>query len=230
MSEVCIGLDCSGETYSVALSQTGEQTQVVDGFVPRTALLEMPAKVAELLESSGLSHLDVTLVGVTQGPGSFTGVRLGVTFAKTIALVCDCPVVGLDTLEVLAHQAEGYSRVAVALDARRKELYCGIFEKTECGLTALLPTDVRSPQDFLTQLDHSGPVEVLVGAGFAVYPELAANRTDAVLRTGRQETAPSAGVVCQLALAVHSKGQAVAAAQLQEAYHRKADIQVSLKP
>ena len=235
MSEVCLGLDCTGETYSVGLSVANQATRVLDGFQPRTALLEIPAKVGELLDHAGLDYSDVTLVGVTQGPGSFTGVRLGVTFAKTMAGVCDCPVVGLDTLQVLAHQAssrasQAQSRVAVALDARRKELYCGVFEIGDNRLQVHLPTGVRPPQEFLSELEYLQPIELMIGAGFQVYPELIASRDGLTVWTSREETAPSASVICELALAAKARGEAIAGAALLEAYHRQADIQVSKSP
>lgn len=221
-----LGLDCSGETYSAGLWGEAGQRLEVSGYQPRRALCELPAAIAYLLETAGARATDLSAVGVTSGPGSFTGVRLGVTVAKTAAMVANCPVTGWDTLELLArqHLPEGsLGIVAVALDARRGELYCAIFQRTEAALEASLATDVRKPEEFARELLALGSPDAAVGSGFEAYPLLGPDWRGARLVT-RQDSAPSGLTVARLTAA--SPSRHTSAADLVPVYHRRADIQV----
>jgi tRNA threonylcarbamoyladenosine biosynthesis protein TsaB len=93
-----LGLDCSGETYSAGLWGSAGTRLEVSGSQPRRALRELPEAVAYLLRTAGAQASDLSAVGVTSGPGSFTGVRLGITVARTAALLAGCPACGWDTL------------------------------------------------------------------------------------------------------------------------------------
>lgn len=211
MSDYVLGLDCSGETYSVGLLGPRGACAQVQGYLARRALKEMTGAVSHLLASQGVEPTQLSRVGVTRGPGSFTGVRLGVTLARTAALVAGCPAVGVDTLKVLAH---GRGLTAVALDARRSEVYCGLFHDEQ----VLIPTDVRSPEEFAGLLAEHQPL-TLVGAGFEVYPEMA---SAPVTLTDRVGAAPSGLTVARMALLLEPEE-----GPLQPHYFRRADIQVS---
>lgn len=227
-----LGLDCSGETYSAGLwSSTGIALET-SGQQPRKALLQLPEAVAFLLKTAGVAAGELSAVGVTRGPGSFTGVRLGVTVAKTAALVAGCPVCGWDTLEVLAYQALGSDgsgpvprgTVAVALDARRSELYCGVFRgEKQQRLEVLLPTDVRRPSDFVAALPQ--PFQVAVGTGFEAYPQLLPAGFEGACLASRAASAPSGLLVARLTGNAAERWQS--ASSLEPVYHRRADIQVS---
>lgn len=223
-----LGLDCSGETYSVGLWSSSGLSLEASGQQPRRALRELPQAISYLLATAGVKADQLSALGVTQGPGSFTGVRLGVTVAKTVALVARCPVRGWDTLELLARQhlpRGSTGTVAVALDARRSELYCALFEqKAEGEWHTLLPTSVRSPVDFQTELARRDAVHVAVGTGFQAYPTLLEPSWTGPRWQSRRDSAPSGLVVAELTGSDPS-GWGDAAA-LVPVYHRRADIQV----
>lgn len=229
MKKLVIGLDCTGETYSCGLlSEEGVFTSIT-GLSPRRALLEIPSHVSYLLKTSGASYREVAAVGVTKGPGSFTGVRLGITLAKTIAFASQCKIFPLDTLELLARgQAQAYSRgaVAVALDARRAELYCGIFRLgKECS--PLLPTAVRSPTLFTRDLLNCEDLRSLVGPGFAAYPDLVPEGFRGPVLTSPADTTCSMSLLCELTQTAWRQDRLAAPETVEPVYHRKADIQVS---
>ncbi|WEK04093.1 MAG: tRNA (adenosine(37)-N6)-threonylcarbamoyltransferase complex dimerization subunit type 1 TsaB [Candidatus Devosia phytovorans] len=83
------------------------------------------ARIAELLARNGIAYADLTRVVTTTGPGSFTGLRIGLSAARGIALARDIPVVGVSSLVALSLVAEG--PVIVLLDARRDEAYFQTF-------------------------------------------------------------------------------------------------------
>ncbi len=223
-----LGLDCSGETYSVGISGGRGISLEAGGFQPRRALREIPGAISYLLKTAELSHSDLTVVGVTQGPGSFTGVRLGATVAKTVALIAGCPICPWDTLELLARQSlpqPSFGTAAVALDARRGELYCGVFRFRKDAFDVVLPTGVRTPQEFQGELSNLETCQAAIGSGFAAYPDLLAVDWRGARYQTRENSAPSGRLIAELSL--QHQAQWIASAELLPVYHRQADIQVS---
>lgn len=228
-----VSLDCTGETFSCGvLTESGIDT-VILGTNPRRALLELPAHIRYLLESVGATRQEVVGVGVTAGPGSFTGVRLGVTLAKTIAMTCGCGVAEFDTLKVLAR---GYSdafshtggKVAVALDARRGELYCGLFSLDGDDKT-VLATAVRTPEVFAREMLHNSGIRVLVGGGFEAYPSLVWEEFRGPVFSTRQNSVPCMSMLSRMTFERVENGSLIDAERLEPVYHRRADVQVSKK-
>jgi len=97
----------------------------------RSAQALAPA-LRDLFSNVGWQAADVQLIAVTQGPGSFTGLRVGVTTAKTLAYVVGAELVGVDTLEVIAAGAPGeISAVSVVLDAGRDQVFAADFVRED---------------------------------------------------------------------------------------------------
>ena len=83
---------------------------------------------AEVMDQAGMAFAAVTRIAVTVGPGSFTGLRVGLAFAKGLQLATGAALVGIGTLEALAAGAPGGGRVAAVIDARRSQVYLQAFE------------------------------------------------------------------------------------------------------
>lgn len=124
---------------------------------------------------------DVTAVAVGVGPGPFTGLRVGLVTARTMALALDIPVYGVCTLDVLAAEAvdAGLADFLVATDARRKEVYLASYEG---GVRVAGPV-VLKPADAATE-------RMVVGLGASLYPEAFPNAAGPEL--------PSATVLCDV--------------------------------
>jgi tRNA threonylcarbamoyladenosine biosynthesis protein TsaB len=115
-------------------------------------------------------------VGVTVGPGSFTGLRVGLAFAKGLALALERPVVGVGTLEALALSARRTGLVAAVVDARREQVYLQLFSDG----AALAEPEAITALDAAARLKASGGPWLLVGTGGAlVEPYLDGARLDA---------------------------------------------------
>ncbi|HJR37484.1 MAG TPA: tRNA (adenosine(37)-N6)-threonylcarbamoyltransferase complex dimerization subunit type 1 TsaB [Nocardioidaceae bacterium] len=121
--------------------------------------------ITAVLAEAGVVRQDLTAVAVGVGPGPFTGLRVGLVTARTLASVLEIPVYGVCTLDVLAAEAVDTSAVSgpflVATDARRKEVYWASYD--EAGIRLDGP-HVSRPADVATD----GPV---VGRGALLYPD-----------------------------------------------------------
>ena len=129
-----LALETSSLAGSVALLAGGDLLSQRSLPAGRSTNL-LTLTIDELLKEAGLRPADVRLVAVTVGPGSFTGLRAGVTTAKTFAYATGAEVLGLDTLEVIAHQSKPRPVVGLpspaelhaVLDAQRQELFLARF-------------------------------------------------------------------------------------------------------
>jgi len=119
-----------------------------------------------LLLSLELKPADINLVAVAKGPGSFTGVRIGVSAAKGLALGLDIPVCGISTLEAMAYQAD-ISDVIICpvMDARRSQVYNALFEWKNGSLKRLCDDRVISADDLLSELKKLNKQFMPVGDG-----------------------------------------------------------------
>ena len=84
--------------------------------------------IEEIIKEAGIIFQDISAIAVSQGPGSYTGLRIGVSAAKGLCFALDIPLIAVDTLQVLASQAYVSSGLIIPmLDARRMEVYSAIF-------------------------------------------------------------------------------------------------------
>ena len=175
---ITLGMDCATDTVGLALvSANGALAEIGLGPGKHHAEVLLPA-LEQLLELAGVEIEEVDLIACTRGPGSFTGVRMGVTTAKGLCLAAGKPVVGVSTLEALAQNAlasEGF--VCPLLDARREQVYAGLYRRGPDGLPqGVIPDRLTDIGQWLDGLPK-GPITWL-GDGAVRYREriLAAGR------------------------------------------------------
>lgn len=149
-----LALETSGRRGGVAVLR-GEKL-LANGEIPadaRTAATLTPL-IAEQLEQAHLTLQQINLTAVPSGPGSFTGLRVGVTTAKTLAYVLGCDVLGLNTLEVIAQQVPAeVDAVWAVLDAQRQQLFAARFERDPCGrMRPVESTAIIDNADWLARL------------------------------------------------------------------------------
>ena len=144
------------------------------GLTHSQTLLSM---AESLLRNLGMTTADFGLVAVARGPGSFTGVRIGVSAAKGIAWGADIPVCGVSTLEAMARQTPEYGVILCpVMDARRDQVYNALFEWREGAPMRLCEDRAISLDDLSDDLLKYEPPFLLVGDGAAIcYEHLSAS-------------------------------------------------------
>ena len=154
-----LAYDTSGELLTAALAENGHiLCEMENTSKDRHSSVLVPL-LEKILKKRGWkpSQLDVLAVGV--GPGSFTGLRVGVMTAKILGLVWKIKLVGVSSLEALARETKtGDGRIAVALDARRGRIYGAAFEKNNGSWTERVAPALTTPDDFFKRI--GGPVPV----------------------------------------------------------------------
>jgi tRNA threonylcarbamoyladenosine biosynthesis protein TsaB len=123
---IVLGLDTCLAACSVAVLQDGRVLAHASEAMARGHQERLAPMAQRVMAEAGLSFDRLDRVGATVGPGSFTGLRVGVAFAKGLASALAIPAVGVGALEALAAEADGF--VAAAIDARRDQLYLQVFE------------------------------------------------------------------------------------------------------
>jgi tRNA threonylcarbamoyladenosine biosynthesis protein TsaB len=138
----------------------------------RHAEVLMPA-IDELCRQAGWTVADLTGVAVDRGPGLFTGLRVGVTTARTIATACRAPAAGVNSLEALAHpHRRRTGLIAPVVDARRGEVYWALYDADGASLRELRPPAVISPETLATELAGLDGTALAVGDGALRYKEV----------------------------------------------------------
>ena len=133
-----LAIDTATEACSAALWNDGAQSAHFE-ICPREHTQRILPLVQEVLTESGttLSELDALAFG--RGPGSFTGVRIGIGIAQGLALGAELPMIGVSTLATMAQGAwrkTGATRVLAAIDARMGEVYWAEYQRDEAGRLA----------------------------------------------------------------------------------------------
>lgn len=218
-----LAIDTTTEKGGVAVGQDGELEGMVCLSTPlRYSETLLPA-LEFLLQTLDGTLEEVGLLVVASGPGSFTGVRIGLAVAKALGQSRDIPGLTISTLEALSFSLSEYRhRVAVLLDAGRSEVYAGLYEWREGGSRALLPECVGEPGSWLSKIPQD-PNLLIAGSGAAVYSDLA--------RRTHPEAQLLAAQPCLLealiALGSARRKQATSVEQLAANYIRPSDAELS---
>ena len=190
-----LGIDTSSSSLSVAVMDN----DLLKGEFTLNHKLTHSEQMMPLLDSL-LSHLelkmsDIDLIGVSVGPGSFTGIRIGVAAANAMAMALDIPVVGISSLEAMAYTAgETAYTIVSTFDAQRDRFYFNAYRFENSELKALEAEDVLEKDDLIKKLESYDKV-LLLGDAVFINEELPLN----VKKAKRAVRYIRASSVCELA-------------------------------
>ncbi len=216
--------DTSGKNGSVALaSAEGPSAVEVIESVPLTGgtfSAQLVPQIAGLLSKHGFSKAELDVFVVISGPGSFTGLRVGLAAIKGLAEILQKPIVPVSLLEVVAVAARTQGKVVAVLDAGRGEVYAGEYEVAGES-TQILQERLLAKEEFLSVARHftvASPDEDLI--------TLAREAGLSVIVIDR----PGAEIIARLGWRKLQAGLAVAPEQLEANYIRRSDAEIFAKP
>ena len=217
-----LALESSAIAASVALTE--DETLLAQSF-QNTGLTHsrtlMPM-CEDLLKNVGMTMKDVDLIAVAAGPGSFTGLRIGVSTAKGLAWAGEKPCVGVSTLEAMAWTvAHMGGEICPVMDARRNQVYNARF-RVEDGRPVRLTEDRAIGLEELKGeiMEMGGNAQVLVGDGTTLCYNAFQNAGMAAVLPPPHLRLQRAWGVARAALELARKGETVTAAELIPVYHR----------
>lgn len=190
---IVLALDTCLAACSVALMRDGETLGWASEPTLRGHQERLAPMTRDLLARAGVEFADLDRIGVTVGPGSFTGLRVGLAFAKGLAFALRRPCVGVGTLEALAASLEEGGRKAAVIDAGRGRVYLQLFD----GAASLSGPDILSLETAAARLIevHASAELLVTGPGAGL---LAGALPGAIVRS---QAAPDPRVVARLAAA-----------------------------
>lgn len=226
---VILSIDTSGTCCSVALG-INKQFLVKRVDTPREHVRLVLPMVDELLAEAEIKLSSLDAIAFTNGPGSFTGLRIGFGVVQGLAFGADLPVIALSTLQVMAQRAinliklSNNSIIIPALDARMGELYWGAYHYTGGFAKALCP-DALCPQQGMTlktadkTLIDTGSV-VGIGDGWQYGPELQLAADALMPGAIYQDIGPDAEAILTLAFKDFEQGRADSIENVEPIYLR----------
>ena len=164
-----LAFESSAKAASVALVRDGKllaQSLQVSALTHSRTLLPM---AEDLLKNTGLTLRDVDAIAVAQGPGSFTGIRIGVSTVKGLCWGAEKPCFGVSTLEAMAwHGLAAGGLICPVMDARRSQVDNALFRIEDGRPVRLCPDRAISLEELLSELLALGESAFLVGDGAAL--------------------------------------------------------------
>ncbi|ELC7280269.1 tRNA (adenosine(37)-N6)-threonylcarbamoyltransferase complex dimerization subunit type 1 TsaB [Aeromonas veronii] len=215
-----LAVDTATEACSAALL-VGDKLFSRWEEAPRDHTRKILPMVQAVLEDAGISLSDLDAIAFGRGPGSFTGVRIGISVAQGLAFGAGVPLIGISTLAAMAQGAyrlDGAQQVLTAIDARMNEVYFGRYELID-GRMQLVGDEVVSEPAALVDVRGklAGPV-TCVGTGFETYGETLSGLADELAVS--QVRFPAAEDMLPLARAAWLAGEAVPVEQATPVYLR----------
>jgi tRNA threonylcarbamoyladenosine biosynthesis protein TsaB len=160
---IVLALDTATGACSAAVTRDGDMLAALSEPMTRGHQERLAPLVQEVMAKAGLAFAEIDRIGVTVGPGSFTGLRVGLAFAKGLGLALARPCIGVGALEALAASDPGPGLTAAVIDAKRGQVYLQVFQD---GAPVMAP-DVLPVEIAAARLAEfwAGGVARLVGPG-----------------------------------------------------------------
>jgi tRNA threonylcarbamoyladenosine biosynthesis protein TsaB len=221
-----LGVDTSGKQGSIALVREiggSVETIEVQPIAGGTFSAQLIPQLARMLSDHGLNKQSIDGFAVASGPGSFTGLRIGLTAVKALAEILHKPIATVSVLEALALAASGMGRVIVALDAGRSEAYVGVYDVN--NEQARKREEVLLSEEELSARLRSGEDGLLVTPDSSLQ-KLLAERSIAVRLIER----PGSDFVARIGMGKIRRGEVVSVEELDANYIRRSDAEIFSLP
>lgn len=215
-----LAIDTSTEACSVALS---DGVQVVEQFIdtPREHVQRLLPMIDALLADHQTSLSDLDAIAFGRGPGSFTGLRIGISVVQGLAFGANLPVLPVSTLAALAQSfvsdsiATG-SYICASIDARMDEIYCGWFRVGTDRLVHAADDEVVCAPERMPSIDSAASIKYGVGSGWGYQSRIPRMEFASIVPT----QLPHASAIALLGARLWSDGLRLSADDAQPVYLR----------
>ncbi len=229
-----LALDTTTRAGSLALVRDHALLETFAGDAERTHATRLPGDILDCLRRHALSLADVDLYGVATGPGSFTGLRIGIATIQGLAFAGGRAVVGISALDALAEAPGPASAVRTAtlraawMDAQRGEVYACLYRAAGGRWTEAAAASVGQPRDVLAEWGPAlaGLETAFVGDGALAYAELIGKALGDSARIARP-VPPLAPAIATLAELGAAAGHALPPHAIRPVYIRRPDAELA---
>jgi tRNA threonylcarbamoyladenosine biosynthesis protein TsaB len=228
-----LAIDTSGPSGGITLAEADAGSlRVIDAaaIAGGTFSAQLIPTLAALLKKHGYGVKDLGGFAAASGPGSFTGLRVGLSAIKGLAETLHKPIATVSVLEALASLADCEGKIAAAIDAGRKEVFLGVYQKNrdssaEKSDDALIHQreQLLTQQDFLATLATERPAVIITSD--PALAELASSSHSAVVVV----TPPGSEVIARIGAAKLLAGETVSVEALDANYLRRSDAEIFFK-
>jgi len=226
--KILLAVDTSGKNGSLALGSIAGDGRIdileVAALAGGTFSAQLVPQITALLETHGLTKFDLEAFAVASGPGSFTGLRVGLAAIKALAEALAKPIVAISLLEAVARGTSVQGRVLAALDAGRTDVYAGDYELGHP--TRMCSERMLSREEFLAEANGAVAAKIQI-----ITPDAAL--ADALRSAGiavRQIAYPNAADIARLGYEHLKLGHTTLPETLDANYIRRTDAEIFAKP
>ena len=221
-----LSLETSAKACSAAVTEDGvllASAFQCSGLTHSRTLMPM---VEGMLKNADMTLSSCDAVAVAVGPGSFTGIRIGVSAAKGLAFAADKPAVGVSTLAAMARNVAWMDGLVIcAMDARRQQVYNALFQAENGRLTRLTPDRAISLEDLAAEIKADARPKIIVGDGARLcYNDLSERGISCRMAPAHLVMQNAVSVALE-AEELAGAGQLLTAQELQPVYLRPAQAQ-----
>lgn len=167
-----LSLEASANTVSVAVVESDKLIGEYTINHKKTHSQTLMPMIEELLKNCEIDAESIDLVAVSKGPGSFTGLRIGVETAKALAHGLKKPIAGVDTTYAMAHNllaADPNKLIVPIMDARRNQVYTGIYKTSGTEIETVFETAAMGIDELATKIKETNKNAIFLGDGVAVH-------------------------------------------------------------
>jgi tRNA threonylcarbamoyladenosine biosynthesis protein TsaB len=223
-----LAIETSGRLGSVAITADGAVVAEETFAHGLKHAAEMMPRIDHLLKAARWKPADLREIYVSAGPGSFTGLRIGITLAKTLAFVTGARIVAVPTVEALAHNAPGEARdVVIVLDAKREQIFTARLHRHDAASRWAIvePAHLDSLGDMLARSPR--PIW-LIGDGIPYHDKSLPPGDASAIVTAEDTWRARAGVIAELGHRMAREGRFTDAQALNPIYIRRPEAEEKL--
>lgn len=224
-----LGIDTATKVAGAAV--IGEGRLISERFIHnlKTHSQNIIPMIQQVVDDAGITPRDLAGIAVTGGPGSFTGLRIGMSVAKTMSLALDIPVLPVLTLKALAWNILGTKGlICPILDARKNEVYTCIYKSADKDLVELIDPSALSIENLIEKIAGTQGEVTFLGDAVPVYRDIIKEKLGPRVRFASMiNSFPRASAAAEIGLSLLKDADPAEAIFLQPVYLRKSEAEVT---